>query len=148
MAEQSDRFWETKSLGELTDEEWESLCDGCAQCCRLRFQDAETGRIATTTLVCGLLDVETRRCGSYPQRHALVKDCVELTTDNVLQFTWLPETCAYRRVAEGRPLESWHPLLSGTSESVTQAGVSVANQVVSVNHVHPDDIETHILKWV
>ena len=144
----SERFWETKSLAELDESEWEALCDGCAQCCRLRFRDTESDRIATTTLVCGLLNLPTRRCSKYPQRHELVKDCIELNAANVRELTWLPETCGYRRVAEQRPLEQWHPLISGTNESVLKAGVSVTGQVVSANDVHPEDIERHILKWV
>ena len=143
-----ERFWETKSLSELDDDEWEALCDGCAQCCRLRFRDSETDALATKTLVCGLLDLPTRRCTSYPQRHELVPDCVVLTPEKAATFDWLPETCAYRRLAHGQQLEPWHPLLSGTFDSVEQAGVSVADQVISAKDVHPDDIEHHILKWV
>ena len=144
----NERFWETKSLEELDDEEWEALCDGCAQCCRLRFQDSETDQLVTTTLVCALLDLPTRRCSNYPNRHTLVPDCVELTPKNARTFDWLPDTCAYRRVAKGQPLEDWHPLISGTNETVTRAGVSVTDQVISAANVHPKDIESHILKWV
>ena len=143
-----ERFWETKTLDELDDEEWEALCDGCAQCCRLRFRDGESDQVVTTTLVCALLDLPTRRCTNYPKRHELVPDCVELTPEAARKFDWLPETCAYRRVAEGRPLEDWHPLISGTAETVTQAGVSVTDKVISVANVHPDDIASNILKWV
>ncbi|MCY3857661.1 MAG: YcgN family cysteine cluster protein [Gammaproteobacteria bacterium] len=144
----SDRFWETKSLEELDDSEWEALCDGCAQCCRLRFRASESEQVITTTLVCALLDIPTRRCTKYPKRHELVPDCVELTPETARAFHWLPETCAYRRVAEGRPLEDWHPLISGTTETVTDAGVSVTDKVVSAANVHPDDIASSILKWV
>lgn len=144
----SDRFWETKSLEELDDAEWEALCDGCAQCCRLRFRANESEQVITTTLVCALLDIPTRRCTKYPKRHELVPDCVELTPETARAFDWLPETCAYRRVAEGRPLEDWHPLISGTTETVTDAGVSVTDKVVSAANVHPDDIASSILKWV
>lgn len=143
-----ERFWETKTLEELDGEEWEALCDGCAQCCRLRFRERETDPVVTTTLVCALLDLPTRRCTNYPKRHELVRDCVELTPENARTFDWLPETCAYRRVAEGRELEDWHPLISGTRETVAQAGVSVSDQVISAANVHPDDIATNILKWV
>lgn len=143
-----ERFWETKTLEELDDEEWEALCDGCAQCCRLRFRDSETDEVVTTTLVCALLDLPTRRCTNYPKRHELVPDCVELTSETARAFDWLPETCAYRRVAEGRPLEDWHPLISGSTETVTRAGISVTDKVISAANVHPDDIASNILKWV
>ena len=143
-----DRFWETKTLEELDDEEWEALCDGCAQCCRLRFRDSGSNQVVATTLVCALLDIPSRRCTKYPKRHELVPDCVELTPTTARTFDWLPETCAYRRVAHGRPLEDWHPLVSGSTESVTDAGVSVTDKVVSAANVHPDDIASNILKWV
>ena len=144
----TEKFWETKRLDELTDEEWESLCDGCAQCCRVKFQDKDSGQLATTTLVCHLLDIDKRRCTRYPQRHQLVPACIELDAENVLDLHWLPETCGYRRVAERKPLEDWHPLISGKFETVYQAGISVSGQVISVDNVHPDDIAYHLLKWV
>lgn len=135
-------------LHELSDEEWEALCDGCAQCCRLKFQDIATGRIATTSIVCRLLDVETRQCKQYPKRHELVEDCIELKAENIASLNWLPETCGYRRVAEKRPLEPWHPLISGTTATVKAAGVSVTDDVISENDVHPDDIDIFLLKWI
>lgn len=143
-----ERFWETKSLEELNKEEWEALCDGCGQCCRVRFQDSETDKVATTTIVCQLLDLRTRQCSNYSQRHQLVPDCVELNAENVKAFSWLPETCAYRLRAAGQPLADWHPLNSGSRDSVRRAGVSVDGQVVSEHHVHPEDVQQHILKWV
>lgn len=143
-----ERFWEYLPLHELTEEEWEALCDGCAQCCRLKFQDIATHRIATTTIVCRLLDVPTRRCKQYPKRHELVEDCIELKAENVSNLRWLPDTCGYRRVAEERPLEDWHPLISGTRDTVAKAGVSISDQVISEDDVHPDDIDLHVLKWV
>ena len=143
-----ERFWETKTLEELDADEWEALCDGCAQCCRLRYQDSDTAPVVTTTLVCSQLDLTSRRCTNYPRRHELVPNCVELTPDTARAFDWLPETCAYRRLAQGLPLEDWHPLISGTVDSVVKAGVSVAGQVVSATDVHPADIEANLLKWV
>ena len=135
-------------LHELSEEEWEALCDGCAQCCRLKYQDIATGRIATTSIVCHLLEVPTRRCTKYPRRHELVPDCIELKAENISELNWLPDTCGYRRVAEKRPLESWHPLISGTHDSVGDAGISVTDHVISENDVHPDDIDLFLLKWI
>ncbi len=143
-----ERFWETKSLEEFDEEEWEALCDGCAQCCRMRFRDTESDRVATSTVVCECLDLSTRRCEHYRRRSELVKDCVPFTPARAREFSWLPDSCAYRRLAEGLELEDWHPLISGTTDTVTRAGVSVDGQVVSAKDVHPDDIELHILKWV
>lgn len=142
-----ERFWETKRLDEMTSREWESLCDGCAQCCRLKFQDGDTGEITTTPVVCGLLDMRTCRCTHYEERHRLVDDCVELTTENVEQLEWMPETCAYRLLANGKKLFDWHPLISGDPKSVHKAGISVKGQVVSERDVDPEDLLAHVVKW-
>lgn len=144
----NERFWETKELHELNHEEWESLCDGCAQCCRLKFEDEGTGQLAITTLVCRLLDIDECRCKHYEERHSFVPECVQLTPDNVKELDWLPNTCGYRRVAEGKPLEDWHPLISGSFDSVKKAGIGVSQLAVSEAQVHPDDIIDHVLKWV
>ena len=143
-----DRFWESKSLEELDEEEWEALCDGCAQCCRLRFRRNDTAPVMTTSLACRLLDIPTRRCTKYPRRHELVPECVELDVDKAKTFDWLPDTCAYRLMANGQSLPDWHPLISGTHESVTRAGVSVAGQVISAANVELEDIEANLMKWV
>lgn len=143
-----ERFWEVLPLEELEDDEWEALCDGCGQCCRMRFQDEDTEQLATSSVVCGLLDIETRRCTNYPVRHQLVPNCVELNTTNVSSFDWLPETCGYRRLAAGKSLEPWHPLISGSTETVETSGHSVTGQVISARDVHADDIAQHLLKWV
>lgn len=144
----AERFWETKSLEELNEEEWEALCDGCGQCCRVRFQDTESKRVANTTIICQLFDMKTRRCTNYADRHQLVPACVHLSVERVEAFSWLPSTCAYRLRAAGLPLEDWHPLNTGTPDTVRRAGVSVDGQVIPEHHVHPADIELHILKWV
>ena len=141
-------FWQRKSLAQMNESEWESLCDGCARCCMIKLQDEETDEVHYTALVCDLLDIETCRCSRYPQRHELVPDCVELTAQTAATFGWLPVTCAYRTLAEGRPLPDWHPLVSGDPDSVHQAGISVRGKVVPQAAVHSDEQDTMVVSWV
>ena len=143
-----DRFWENYGLSDLTEEEWEALCDGCAQCCRIKFEDVDTGQLASTPLVCELLDTKTRRCTHYPDRHTLVPDCVEFNDKNINELNWLPDTCAYRLVAESKPLKDWHPLISGNRESVREAGIGVTEDFISMANVKMEDVSDHLLKWV
>lgn len=139
-------FWKRKRLEEMTRDEWESLCDGCARCCLLKLQDVATEEIKHTRVVCRFLDDDRCRCTVYPRRHELVSDCVHLSSRSLPSFTWLPQTCAYRRVAEGKDLEWWHPLVSGTKESVHEAGISVRGWVLSEEYVHPDGLEEHVIE--
>ena len=118
-------FWEVKSLGELSEEEWEALCDGCGRCCLLKLEDEDSGEIYLTKLSCRLLDVGTCKCRDYPNRHAMVDDCISIDPGKVATLSWLPATCGYRRVAEGRGLAWWHPLVSGDPNTVHRAGISV-----------------------
>jgi hypothetical protein len=118
-------FWKTTPLSDLTPDQWESLCDGCGQCCLLKVEDEDTGRIFSTRLACQLLDIGTCRCRDYANRLAHVPDCVRLDAGAILELPWLPPTCAYRRLAEGWDLAWWHPLVSGDPETVHQAGVSI-----------------------
>ena len=141
-------FWQEKSLAQMNEAEWESLCDGCARCCMIKLQDEETDEVHYTALVCDLLDIEACRCTRYPQRHELVPDCVELTAQTAAAFRWLPVTCAYRTLAEGRPLPTWHPLVSGDSDSVHRAGISVRGKVVPQAAVHVDEQDTMVVSWV
>ena len=132
-------FWLEKTLEEMNPEEWEALCDGCGLCCLHKLEDIDSGELIYTGIVCRHYDQETARCTCYPERHQRVPDCVVLTPQRVAELDWLPETCAYRLLHEGRPLPSWHPLRSGRRESVAEAGMAIAGKVVSEADVHPHD---------
>ena len=119
-----------KPLADLDEREWERLCDGCALCCRQKIEDADTGEIEQTAIACRLLDTETCLCRDYKHRHEIVPDCAQLTPENVLTFTWLPTSCAYRLLAEGHELPDWHPLITGDPESTRRAGMSARNRVI------------------
>lgn len=119
-------FWKTKTLEDMSAAEWESLCDGCARCCLVKVEDNDDPSVIyLTSLSCDLLDVGSCRCKSYPERFKLMPDCLEINLERVRTLSWLPPTCGYRIVHEGRDLPWWHPLISGTPETVHQAGISV-----------------------
>lgn len=139
-------FWKTKQLKDLSLSEWESLCDGCGQCCLHKLEDADTSAIAMTDVACELLDTHTCRCKDYSNRKKIVPDCVQLTPSTVTKLPWLPETCAYLLVANGDDLPNWHPLISGSAESVHKAGISVQDKVISETLV--DDLEDHVTRWL
>jgi hypothetical protein len=135
-------FWERKSLAEMSATEWEQLCDGCGRCCMVLLED-EKDRLYETNIACRLFDVARRRCTDYARRTRLVKDCVALSPDNAAALDWMPETCAYRRLARGQGLPDWHPLVTGTRDSVIDAGVAVA-RAVAEKKVDPDDYWDHV----
>ena len=148
MAVDDSPFWQRKTLAQMTDEEWESLCDGCGRCCLAKLEEEETGRIYFTDVGCRLLDSASCRCRDYSHRTQKVDDCVQLRADNVGEITWLPPTCAYRLVAEGKDLHWWHPLVSGDPSTVHTAGVSVRGRVgASEEDVPDDELENRIVNW-
>lgn len=141
-------FWQTKTLEEMSETEWESLCDGCGRCCLVKLEDEDSGRIHFTDVGCTLLDGETCRCRDYPNRQAKVADCVRLTPQTVRSLTWLPPTCAYRLVREGHDLYWWHPLVSGDPDTVHTAGVSVRGRVsASEDEIPLEDLVDRIVAW-
>ena len=136
-------FWETTALKDMTAAEWESLCDGCGKCCMVLLDETDSGRLYETNVACRLFDVARRRCTNYARRSKLVKDCVTLKPGNIGALDWMPETCAYRRLARGQGLPDWHPLKTGTRESVEDAGVAVM-KAVSERTIDGDDIWDHV----
>lgn len=143
---ESEPFWRTKPLEEMSREEWESLCDGCGRCCLIKLEDEDTGEVHLTRLSCQLLDAGTCRCRDYANRHALMPDCVEIDADKVRKLAWLPSSCAYRRLAEGRDLAWWHPLVSGTPDTVHEAGISVRGWARSEASVDPEAFHRYIIR--
>jgi hypothetical protein len=141
-------FWLTTPLDAMSSPQWESLCDGCGRCCLVKLEDEDSGRILATDVGCRLFDAGACRCRDYENRSATVPDCVTLTPQAVRTLSWLPPTCAYRLVAEGRDLMWWHPLVSGDPATVVTAGVSVKGRVfASEDEVAEDDLPERIVNW-
>ncbi len=138
-------FWLDKKLADMSQAEWESLCDGCGKCCLHKLEDEDTGEVVITDVGCRMLDLDTGHCKKYAERRRFVANCAVLTLDKVADFHWLPKSCAYRRVSEGRGLADWHPLVSGTKESVLDAGISVVGRVVDEREA--GDFEDHLVEW-
>jgi uncharacterized cysteine cluster protein YcgN (CxxCxxCC family) len=141
------RFWETKPLDELNREEWEALCDGCGRCCLLKIEDEDSGELYYTNVVCEFHDSDRCRCTAYRQRSLLVPDCIKVTPEVAREQKWLPDTCAYRLLAEGKALFDWHPLISGDPDSIHRAGISVRDRVIPEQYVHPDELPEHLVHW-
>lgn len=140
------RFWETKTLAEMTTEQWESLCDNCGQCCLHKLEDEDTGELAFTSVCCDLIDLDTCRCTRYSERTTLVPDCLDLKQHHFAEYNWLPATCAYRLLTDGKPLPEWHPLITGNPESVKQAGAAISSYAIKESQV--DDLEDYIIEWL
>ena len=141
------RFWEKKPMAKLSKREWEALCDGCGKCCLNKIEDEETGRVYLTRVACRLFDDATCKCGQYEIRHQFVPECIVLRPDNIDEHAyWMPRTCAYRLVWQGKPLPNWHPLVSGDPETVHDAGVSMRGRTVAEFEVDEDDWEDHLIE--
>lgn len=143
--EPSSQFWREKPLSKLTQDEWEALCDGCAKCCLQRLEDEDSGEVYTTNIVCRYLNEEECRCSDYANRSVNVPDCVSVTLELLQDPYWLPSTCAYRLLAEGKELPAWHPLISGTQESVANSGNSIKGRVIC--ETQADSPEHHLIEW-
>jgi len=141
-------FWRAKSLEKMSASEWESLCDGCARCCLVKLEDEDRGDIHFTDIGCSLLDGKTCRCRDYERRSQRVPDCVRLTPAAVRSLKWLPVTCAYRLVAEGKDLPEWHPLVTGSNDSVHEARISVRGRVfASEDDLAQERWPDRIVRW-
>lgn len=143
----SEPFWKRKSFEQMSQDEWESLCDGCARCCLNKLEDWDTGEIYWTEIACSLLNIHSCRCSDYDNRASLMPDCIQLTPEKIKTLTWLPPTCGYRLVLEGKDLPHWHPLISGTQKSVHDAGISVRARAIPEKNHTPQDFENHIVSW-
>ena len=139
-------FWKTKKLAEMTPEEWESLCDGCGKCCLHKLEDEDTGEIAYTNVACKLINLSTCRCTRYADRTRLVPECLDLKQYDFTQYHWLPVTCAYRLLNDGKALPIWHPLRSGRAASVKKAGISISGYAIKESAAI--NLEDHIIEWL
>ena len=145
-------FWYEKTLAQLSSDEWEALCDGCGKCCLAKLIDEDaplngdgSEQIHYTNVACYLLNQKSGQCNKYSQRFKLVDDCVKVTLDDIEQFHWLPASCAYRLLIEGKPLPHWHPLLTGSKSEMHKNGMSIRGKVVS--EIEAGDLENHIVSW-
>jgi uncharacterized protein len=139
-------FWLTTPLRAMDPDQWESLCDGCGKCCLEKFEDEDTGKTIYSNVACRLLDLASCRCSDYRERARQVPDCIALVPAVLEDPRWLPETCAYRLIAEGKPLPDWHPLVSGDPDSVRAAGQSVYGRVIP--EAEADDPILHLIDWI
>lgn len=137
MKREKDKFWKTKTLNQMSDEEWDLLCDRCGRCCLEKTEDPQTGKIEVIPIACRFLNINDCTCIIYEERFSVEPNCLKITPKNISDFKWLPETCAYRRISEGHDLKWWHPLVSGGSESVHNAGISVRGRVMPYGYVKP-----------
>jgi len=141
-------WWHDKALAELSDGEWEALCDGCAKCCLHKLEDVDTGEIFYTKIRCRFLHEHTCRCSDYANRSSLAENCIDLRLADWGTLEWLPSTCAYRLRAHDQPLPQWHPLVSGSRDTVHRACISIRGRAISEEYVHADGYDEHIVHWV
>ena len=146
MHDVEDKFWLNRQLEDFSDAEWEALCDGCGRCCLNKLEDEDTGEILLTRLACRLLDIGSCQCRDYPNRKAKVPECVKIDAETVRRVTWLPPTCAYRLIGEGRDLNWWHPLVSGTQQTVHDAGISIRHFARSEKGVKVENYWKYIIE--
>lgn len=148
MADLKKDFWKNKKLDQLSPEEWEALCDGCGLCCLNKIEDADSGEYFYTNVACSLLNKEKRLCSDYEGRNVLKHDCIRLTAENIDQVPWLPSTCAYRLVQEGKDLPWWHYLISGTKETLNEAGIGYLEKLISEEDVDIECLPEYVVDWV
>lgn len=141
-------FWEAKKLQEMSTAEWESLCDGCGKCCLVKLEDEDTEEIYFTSVACNYIDLDTCRCTIYPERCTSVPECIDLKQHDFKEYNWLPATCAYRVLVDGGKLAWWHPLISGTPETVKDAGVSINSYAMKESEVGDDDLTEYTIEWL
>lgn len=139
-------FWKTKRLQDMSRDEWESVCDGCGKCCLHKLQDEDTDVLFYTSVACRLLDCDSCQCSDYTNRKQHVPDCVQLSNENIEEIDWMPSSCAYRLLRDGKDLPDWHPLVTGDPKSTVKAGMSVSGRVISELDAHPD-LEKYIVDW-
>ena len=141
-------FWKTKSLEEMNSTEWESLCDGCGRCCLVKLEDEDTGKVYFTEVGCRLFQAGTCKCADYDNRQSRVPDCIRLTPEEVRTLGWLPPTCGYRLVRDGKDLMWWHPLISGSAETVHEAGVSARGKIKALEDDVPEEnLPEFVVSW-
>ena len=141
------KFWETKNLIDMNDNEWESLCDKCGKCCVIKLEDFDTQEVHYTNVSCKLLCEKSASCKDYENRKSIVPDCIILSPDNLKDLKWMPETCAYKLLNEGKNLPYWHPLLSGNDKEIVNSGNSVKNRVTNENEIKIKNLPDYIFNW-
>lgn len=142
-----DNFWEKKTLSQMSQNEWESLCDGCGKCCLNKIIDDETEELHFTNVACHLLHTKTCQCRKYEKRLKLVPDCVKVSLDDIDQFHWLPASCAYKLLAEEKPIPEWHPLITGSQSKMHQGGHSIRGKIISETQIAPENLADYIAIW-
>ena len=140
-------FWETKNLIDMNENEWESLCDKCGKCCVIKLEDFDTQEVHYTNVSCKLLCEKSASCKDYENRKSIVPDCIILSPDNLKDLKWMPETCAYKLLNEGKNLPYWHPLLSGNDKEIVNSGNSVKNRVTNENEIKIKNLPDYIFNW-